>query len=166
MEKDDPKPETKPGGNRPPTRPPDRTAIGLGPEGDDSDKKSRATITRSAGGEGRFVRQSGGRGQYGHVIVKVEPNGRGRGIEIITDIRSGAIPAEFIKHVARGVREALDGGMVIGHAAVDCHPVVDIVVRIIDGSFHETDSSELAFTMAGIFAVKDAVKKANPIVIE
>jgi elongation factor G len=100
------------------------------------------------------------------VIVKVEPNGRGKGIEIITDMRSGAIPAEFIKHAARGVREALAGGMVIGHPSVDDHLVVDIVVRVIDGSFHETDSSELAFLMAGIFAVKDAVKKADPIVIE
>jgi elongation factor G len=76
-------------------------------------------------------------------------------------MRGDAIPAEFIKHVARGVREALDAGIVI-----EGHPVVDIVVRVIDGSFHETDSSELAFTMAGIFAVKDAVKKADPIAIE
>jgi elongation factor G len=100
------------------------------------------------------------------VIVKVEPNGRGKGIEIVNDMLGDAIPAEYIKHVTRGVREALDGGVAIGHPAVDGHPVVDIVVRVIDGSFHETDSSELAFTMAGIFAVKDAVKKAAPIAIK
>jgi elongation factor G len=166
MEKDDSQPRTQPSGNRPPPRPPNRIAVGFGPEGGDSNRKSLATITRSANGEGRFIRQSSGSGrsQHGHVILKVEPNGRGKGIEIRNDRRDGAIPPQFIKDVARGVRIALEG-MVIGHPAVDEHPVVDIVVRIIGGSFHETDSSEIAFVLAGIFAIKDAVKKAEPIAI-
>ena len=97
MEKDDPKPEPKSDANRPPPRPPRSAAIGLGPEGDDPDKKHRATVTKAAAGEGRFIRHSGGRGQYGHVILKVEPNGRGRGIEVINEILDGAICAATIK---------------------------------------------------------------------
>jgi elongation factor G len=164
MKEDDQQPKPQPSGNRPPPRPPSRTAVGLGPDGKDSDgdgsdKKGHSTITRVATGEGRFIRQSGGRGQYGHVIVKIEPNLRGKGIEIISDVSDSAIPAKYIKPVTDAVREALGANGVLGN------PVVDIIVRVVDGSFDETDSSDLAFKMAGIFAIKDAVKKADPIMI-
>jgi elongation factor G len=166
MEEDDPKPETKPAGNRPPPRPPSRVAVGLGPEGDDSGRKHRATIANAADGEGKFIRASGGRGHYGHVIVKIEPNGRGKGIEVINDIPPGGpIPLEYIQPAIEGVRTMLDD-VAIGRSTLEGYTAVDIVVRIVGGSFHETDSNELAFMMAGIFAIKDAMKKADPIVIE
>jgi elongation factor G len=128
----------------------------------------KATITKHANGEGRFIRQSAGRGQHGHVIVKIEPNERGKGVEITSEVSSGTIPAKFIKPVTDGVREALDGGVAIGNPTVDgnLHPIVDIVVRIVGGSFDETASSELAFRLAGIFAIKDAMKKADAIILE
>src|SRR5581483_4367803 len=107
-----------------------------------------------------FIRQSGGKGQYGHVVIKLEANEKGKGIEIIDEIVGGAIPKEFIKPSIAGVEEACNNGTIAGH------PVVDVIVRLIDGSFHEVDSSELAFKMAGIFAFKDAMKKANPILLE
>jgi elongation factor G len=166
MKKDEPHLKPLSSGNKPPPRPPRRTFVGLGPDGGDSDKNRRATITKPANGEGRFIRQSGGRGHYGHVIVKIEPKGRGGGIEIIIDVSGRAIPGKYIKPVTDAVREALDGGMVIGNPAVDGLPIVDIVVRVVDGSFDETDSSELAFGLAGIFAIKDAMKKADLIMIE
>jgi elongation factor G len=120
----------------------------------------RETVTKNAEGEGKFIRQSGGKGQYGHVVVKLEPNVKGKGIEIIDDIVGGTIPKEFIKPSISGIKEGCNNGVVAGH------PVVDVIVRIVDGSFHEVDSSELAFKMAGIFAFKDAMKKANPILLE
>ena len=120
----------------------------------------RETITRAADGEGKFIRQSGGRGQYGHACVKIEPNGRGKGIEILNKIVGGSIPKEFISPVIDGVEEAIKGGVLANYQ------MVDVKVEIVDGSFHEVDSSELAFKMAGIFALKDAVKKANPVLLE
>jgi len=120
----------------------------------------RETITKPAEGVGKFIRQSGGKGQYGHAVVKIEPNEKGKGIEIIDDIVGGAIPKEFIKPTIAGIKEACNNGTVAGH------PVVDVIIHIIDGSFHEVDSSELAFKMAGIFAFKDAMKKANAILLE
>jgi len=120
----------------------------------------RETVLKPAEGEGKFIRQSGGKGQYGHVVIKLEPNVKGKGIEIIDDIVGGTIPKEFIKPSISGIKEGCNNGVVAGH------PVVDVIVRIIDGSFHEVDSSELAFKMAGIFAFKDAMKKANPILLE
>ncbi len=120
----------------------------------------RETVTKPAEGEGKFIRQSGGKGQYGHVVIKLEANEKGKGIEIIDEIVGGAIPKEFIKPSIAGVEEACNNGTIAGH------PVVDVIVRLIDGSFHEVDSSELAFKMAGIFAFKDAMKKANPILLE
>jgi elongation factor G len=162
MKNDDPQPKTQPSGNKPPPRPPRDTAVGLGPS-DDSDKKRRATITKVVFGEGKFIRQSGGRGQYGHVKVKIEP---GKGVEIISDVSSDAIPTKYIKAVTDAIREALDSGELINNPAFEGHPIVDIIVRVVDGSFDETDSSDLAFKMAGIFAIKDAVKKADPIIIE
>jgi elongation factor G len=120
----------------------------------------RETISKPADGEGKFIRQSGGKGQYGHVVVKIEPNEKGKGVEVINEIVGGAIPKEFIKPSTDGILEGANNGVVAGY------PVVDVKVRIVDGSFHEVDSSELAFKMAGIFAFKEAMKKANPILLE
>jgi len=120
----------------------------------------RETVVRAADGEGKFIRQSGGKGQYGHVIVKLEPNQKGKGVEVVNEVVGGTIPKEFIKPATDGILEGANNGVVAGY------PVVDIIVRITDGTFHEVDSSELAFKMAGIFALKDAMKKANPILLE
>ncbi len=120
----------------------------------------RETVTRAAEGEGKFIRQSGGRGQYGHAMITLAPNERGKGVEIENKIVGGAIPKEYIPAVIDGVEEAVAGGVLANY------PVVDVKVAIVDGTFHEVDSSELAFKMAGIFALKDAAKKANPILLE
>ena len=120
----------------------------------------RETITRASEGEGKFIRQSGGRGQYGHAMIKLEPNDRGKGVEIENKIVGGAIPKEYIPAVIKGVEEAIKGGVLAGF------PMVDVKVQIVDGTFHEVDSNELAFKMAGIFALKDAARKAGGILIE
>ncbi len=120
----------------------------------------RETITKSADGEGKFIRQSGGRGQYGHAIIKVEPNEKGKGVEVLNKVVGGAIPKEYVPAVIDGVEEAIRGGVYAGYQ------VIDIKVQIVDGTFHEVDSNELAFKMAGIFALKDAFKKAGPILLE
>jgi elongation factor G len=120
----------------------------------------RETVTKKSEAEGKFIRQSGGKGQYGHVVVTLEANEKGKGVEILDEIVGGAIPKEFIKPSIAGIQEGCNNGTIAGH------PVVDVIVRIIDGSFHEVDSSELAFKMAGIFAFKEAMKKANPILLE
>jgi elongation factor G len=120
----------------------------------------RETVKAGAEGEGKFIRQSGGKGQYGHVVIKLEPNEKGKGVEIINETVGGSIPKEFIKPATEGIRTGTNNGVVAGF------PVVDVIVRILDGSFHEVDSSEMAFNMAGIFAFKDAMKKANPILLE
>jgi elongation factor G len=120
----------------------------------------RETVTRASEGVGKFIRQSGGRGQYGHAVITLEPNERGKGVEIESKIVGGVIPKEYIPAVIDGVEEAVAGGVLAGY------PMVDVKVAIIDGTFHEVDSSELAFKMAGIFALKDAAKKAAPILLE
>ena len=120
----------------------------------------RETVTAPANGEGKFVRQSGGKGQYGHVVCTIEPNEKGKGVEVINETVGGSIPKEFIKPSTDGILEAANNGVVAGF------PVVDAIVRIKDGSFHEVDSSEMAFKMAGIFAFKDAMKNAKPILLE
>jgi len=120
----------------------------------------RETITKAAEGEGKFIRQSGGRGQYGHALIKIQPNERGKGVEIENKIVGGAIPREYIPAVIDGVEEAVAGGVLANY------PMVDVKVQIVDGTFHEVDSSELAFKMAGIFALKDAAKKASVILLE
>jgi elongation factor G len=120
----------------------------------------RETVSAAADGEGKFIRQSGGKGQYGHVCVKLEPNVKGKGIEVLNEIVGGAIPKEFIKPTIDGIMEGCNNGVIAGF------PVVDVKVHIVDGSFHEVDSSELAFKMAGIFAFKDAMKKCQPILLE
>ena len=120
----------------------------------------RETVTQAAEGEGKFIRQSGGRGQYGHALIQLEPNPRGQGIEIVNRVVGGTIPKEYIPAVQDGIEEAISGGVLAGY------PMVDVKVAIVDGSFHEVDSSELAFKMAGIFALKDACKRAGAILLE
>ncbi|MDR0693651.1 MAG: elongation factor G [Puniceicoccales bacterium] len=120
----------------------------------------RETITAAATGEGKFIRQSGGRGQYGHAVIKLEPAGKGKGVEVVNEIVGGVIPKEYIKPTQEGILEGAQTGVVAGY------PVVDFVARIVDGSFHEVDSSEMAFKMAGIFGFKEAMRKANPILLE
>ena len=120
----------------------------------------RETITGEAVGEGKLVKQSGGRGQYGHVVVRVAPNERGKGITIENKTVGGSIPKDFIPAVKKGLEEAVLNGVVGGY------PVIDVNIDIIDGSFHEVDSNEMAFKMAAIFAAKDGFKKAKAILLE
>ncbi len=120
----------------------------------------RETITREAQAEGKFVRQTGGHGQYGDVWIKVAPNDRGKGFEFVNAIVGGAIPKEYIKPTELGIKEALDNGIIAGY------PMIDVKVTLFDGSYHEVDSSEMAFKMAGSMAIKEAVRKAAPILLE
>ena len=120
----------------------------------------RETITRTAKGEARFVRQTGGRGQYGHAVLELEPLEKGKGFEFEDAIRGGVVPREYIPAIEKGIREALDSGVVAGY------PVVDIKARLIDGSFHEVDSSEMAFKIAGSMAFKAGVQKGSPVLLE
>jgi elongation factor G len=120
----------------------------------------RETITGAATGEGKLIKQSGGRGQYGHVIVNVQPNERGKGLTVENKVVGGTIPKDYIPAVKKGIEEAVLNGIVGGY------PVIDINVDIIDGSYHDVDSNELAFKMAAIFAVKDGMKKAKAILLE
>ncbi len=120
----------------------------------------RETITKNATGEGKLIKQSGGRGQYGHVVVKVEPRERGKGVQIENKIVGGAIPKEYIPAVKKGIEESVSNGVVGGYQ------VIDFYVEIVDGSYHDVDSNELAFKLAAIFAMKDAFKKAHSILLE
>jgi elongation factor G len=120
----------------------------------------REAITSPARAEGRFVRQSGGRGQYGHVVLEIEPLERGSGIEFENKTVGGSVPKEFIAPTEAGVREALESGVIAGY------PVVDLRVALVDGSYHQVDSSEMAFKTAGSMGVREAVRKANPVLLE
>jgi elongation factor G len=120
----------------------------------------RETITKNATGEGKLIKQSGGRGQYGHVIVNVEPRERGKGIEIENKVVGGTIPKEYIPAVKKGIEEAVLNGVLGGY------PVIDLHVDIVDGSYHDVDSNELAFKLAAIFAMKDAFKRGTSILLE
>ena len=120
----------------------------------------KETIKEMAEAEGKYIHQSGGRGQYGHVWLKVEPQERGKGFEFVNEIKGGTIPQEFIPAVGKGVKEAMDKGVVVGY------PLVDILATLYDGSFHEVDSSENAFKIAGSMAFQSACKKAKPIILE
>ena len=119
----------------------------------------RETITKTADCEGKYVRQSGGRGQYGHCWIKFEPN-PGKGFEFIDAIVGGSIPREYIKPVGEGLKEALDNGIQAGY------PVIDVKATLFDGSYHDVDSSEMAYKIAASFALKDAAKKCNPVILE
>jgi elongation factor G len=120
----------------------------------------RETITVPADGEGKLIKQSGGRGQYGHVVIKTHPNERGKGITIENKVVGGNIPKEYIPACKKGIEEAVLNGVVGGYPVIDAH------IDIVDGSYHDVDSNELAFKLAAIFAVKDAFKKAKPILLE
>jgi elongation factor G len=120
----------------------------------------RETITAAAPGEGKLVKQSGGRGQYGHVRLAIRPNEKGKGLTIENKIVGGEIPKDFHNAVMKGVAEAMTNGIVAGY------PVIDVHVDVLGGSFHEVDSNENAFMMAAIFAMKDAFKKANSVLLE
>jgi len=120
----------------------------------------KETVTIPVESEGRFIRQSGGRGQYGHVWLRIEPSERGSGFEFRDQIRSGAIPKEFTPSVEAGVKSALQSGGLAGY------PVIDVKVTLYDGSFHEVDSSDVAFRMAAFMAMRDGMDKAKPVILE
>ncbi|MGO9177686.1 MAG: elongation factor G [Candidatus Limnocylindrales bacterium] len=120
----------------------------------------RETVRRAAEGTGRFVRQTGGHGQYGHAVIHLEPNAQGGGYEFVDKIVGGVIPREYVKAVDAGIREALATGIYAGY------PVVDVKAILRDGSYHEVDSSEMAFKIAGSMAVKDAFERADPAILE
>jgi elongation factor G len=120
----------------------------------------REAIKKPVEIEGKFVKQSGGKGQYGHVWLKMEPNEAGKGFEFIDAIKGGTVPREFIPAVEKGLRETLPAGVVAGY------PVVDVKVTLFDGSYHDVDSNENAFKMAASMAFKDGMRKADPILLE
>ena len=120
----------------------------------------RETVRRTAEGNGRFVRQTGGKGQYGHVVLTLEPGEKGSGFAFVDKIVGGTIPREYMRAVEHGIRETLDTGVYAGY------PMVDVRTTVHDGSYHEVDSSEMAFKIAASMAVKDAVGKASPVVLE
>ncbi|PIZ81153.1 MAG: elongation factor G, partial [Parcubacteria group bacterium CG_4_10_14_0_2_um_filter_41_6] len=120
----------------------------------------RETIRKIAQAEGRYIKQSGGRGQYGHCWIRLEPQESGKGFEFVDEIKGGSIPNEFIPAVGKGVKEALDSGVVAGY------PVVDVKAALYDGSYHDVDSSEIAFKIAGNMAFKSAARQANPVLLE
>ena len=120
----------------------------------------RETVRKTSEAESKYIRQTGGRGQYGHVIITLEPLPPAKGFEFVNKIVGGVIPREYIPAVEKGIREALTSGVLAGY------PVVDVRVTLTDGSFHEVDSSEMAFKIAGSMAFKDACKKANPVILE
>ncbi|HEY7462878.1 MAG TPA: elongation factor G [Candidatus Limnocylindria bacterium] len=120
----------------------------------------REAIRKSTKGEGRFVRQTGGKGQYGHAVIDIEPLERGAGVEFESKIVGGAVPREYWKAIEQGIREALAGGIVAGY------PMIDLKATLIDGSYHEVDSSEMAFKIAGSMAIKDGATKADPAILE
>jgi elongation factor G len=120
----------------------------------------RETITKAAEGEGKYIKQTGGRGQYGHVLLKIEPKDRGTGYEYVDEITGGVVPREFIEPVNKGVQESLERGFLASY------PMTDIQVTLYDGSYHDVDSSELAFKMAGSLGLRDAVQKAGMVLIE
>ncbi|UZQ53114.1 elongation factor G [Trichothermofontia sichuanensis B231] len=120
----------------------------------------RETIRKSVRAEGKFVRQSGGKGQYGHVVIELEPGEPGSGFEFVSKIVGGAIPKEYVPAAEQGMKEACESGILAGY------PVIDLKATLVDGSYHEVDSSEMAFKIAGSMAIKDAVMKASPVLLE
>jgi elongation factor G len=120
----------------------------------------RETIRKSAEAEGKYIRQTGGRGQYGHAKIRLEPNEPGKGYEFINEIVGGVVPKEFIKPIDQGMQEAMEGGVLAGY------PMVDVRATLYDGSYHEVDSNEMAFKIAGSMAFKEAARKASPVILE
>ena len=120
----------------------------------------RETVRKHAEAEGKYIRQTGGRGQYGHAKIKLDPQPPGAGYEFVNDIVGGSVPKEFIKPIDQGIQEALEGGVLAGY------PVVDVKVTLYDGSYHDVDSNEMAFKIAGSMAFKEAARKASPVLLE
>jgi elongation factor G len=120
----------------------------------------RETIRSKVEQEGKFVRQSGGRGQYGHVWLRIEPQEEGKGYEFVNGIVGGVVPREYVPAVDKGIKEAMEGGVIAGY------PVVDVKVTIFDGSYHDVDSNEMAFKIAGSMAFKEGFHKARPVLLE
>jgi len=120
----------------------------------------RETIRRPSEAEGKYIRQTGGRGQYGHVKIRLEPNGAGKGYEFVNEIVGGVVPKEYIKPVDQGMQEAMEGGVLAGY------PMVDVKATLYDGSYHEVDSNEMAFKIAGSMAFKEAARRASPVLLE
>lgn len=120
----------------------------------------RETVRKPVRAEGKFVRQSGGKGQYGHVVIELTPGEPGTGFEFVSKIVGGAIPKEYVPAAEQGMREACESGILAGY------PVIDLKAALVDGSYHEVDSSEMAFKIAGSMAIKDAVMKASPVILE
>ena len=120
----------------------------------------RETVRKPSEAEGKYIRQSGGKGQYGHVVVELEPAETGSGFEFVSKIVGGVIPKEFIAPAEQGMKEACDSGIIAGY------PLIDVKVTLVDGSFHDVDSSEMAFKIAGSMAIRNAVKKASPVLLE
>jgi elongation factor G len=120
----------------------------------------RETIRKPVRAEGKFIRQSGGKGQYGHVVIELKPGEPGSGFEFVSKIVGGSVPKEYVSPAEQGMREACESGIVAGY------PVIDLKVTLVDGSYHEVDSSEMAFKIAGSMAIKDAVMKASPVLLE
>lgn len=110
--------------------------------------------------EGKFIRQSGGRGQYGHVVLRIEPQEAGKGYEFVNEVVGGAVPKEYIGAVDKGIQEQMKNGIIAGY------PVVDVKVTLFDGSYHDVDSSEMAFKIAGSMGFKEGVTKADPVLLE
>jgi len=120
----------------------------------------RETIKSEVTSEGKYIRQTGGRGQYGHCLLRIKPSEQGQGFVFINSIVGGAIPKEYIKPIEEGIKEAMARGVIAGY------PVVDVSAEVYDGSFHEVDSSEMAFKIAGSMAFQDGFKKATPVILE
>ncbi len=120
----------------------------------------RETVLKASKAEGKFIRQSGGKGQFGHVVIELEPSEEGSGFEFISKIVGGVIPKEFIGPAEQGMKEACESGILAGY------PLIDVKVTLVDGSYHDVDSSEMAFKIAGSMAVKEAVMKASPVLLE
>ena len=120
----------------------------------------RETIRKKADAEGKYIRQTGGSGHYGHCKLRVEPNTPGAGYEFVNDIKGGVIPKEYIKPIDQGVQGAIELGILAGY------PIVDVKVTLYDGSYHEVDSDEMAFKIAGSMAFKEAARKASPVLLE
>lgn len=120
----------------------------------------KETIKKTATGEGKYIRQTGGHGQYGHCLLRIEPLGRGEGFQFVSEIKGGAIPQEYVPAIEKGVKEAMDNGILAGF------PVIDIKIAVYDGSYHDVDSSEIAFKIAGSMALQDATKRADLILLE
>src|SRR6202011_2472520 len=120
----------------------------------------RETIRGTVESEGKFIRQSGGRGQYGHVWLKLEPNVQGKRADFINDITGGGVPPEYVPAVDKGIKEAVETGVIAGY------PIVDVKVTLFDGSYHDVDSNEMAFKIAGSMGFKEGFRRAKPVLLE